>query len=336
MKKVWIVPIESLEERYSKQWNLWFPREFSKLGIKYSVIEGKTLSDKIEVGSFLDVYSTNFYKANQLCVLIKNLKEGLIKEDIIFFHDLWFPGLEMLQYIRQGGDKKFKIAGILHAGTYDPNDFLARKGMQWWGKDLENSWFNFVDVIFVATKYHKRLLALNRNIDPKKIYVTGLPIYFDDYPIINRQKENIIVFPHRLDLEKAPEDFDELINNYCSRYPDWSFIKTKEVCSNKEQYYQILAKSKISVSFALQETWGIAQQESIIYNCLPLVPDRLSYSEMYPFIFKYGDVSEFHIKLQEMMEGYKIYQQDFYILRENLKMKGVNAILNMVNILREL
>ena len=42
---------------------------------------------------------------------------------------------------------------------------------------------------------------------------------------------------------------------------------------------------------ALQETWGIAMIESVLSGCIPIVPDRLSYSELYPALFKYPDVN---------------------------------------------
>ena len=205
---LWNVPIESLEERYSNQWNRWFPREFKRLGVEFYTIYGETLTDKIETGSFLDVYSTNYFKMSQLQQLIKLLYERKIKDkDVILFHDLWFPGIEALQYIRQGAGIDFKIMGILHAGTYDPNDFLTKSGMGYWGEHLENSWFKFIDKIFVATKFHKVLITTSRHIEPKKIVVTGLPIY-DEFSDTSIKKENIVVFPHRLDKEKNPEEFD--------------------------------------------------------------------------------------------------------------------------------
>src|SRR6185369_17205567 len=94
-----------------------------------------------------------------------------------------------------------------HAGTYDPFDFLTKKGMQVWGKDLENSWLQIVDKIFMATKFHKQLLEETRTVDPNKVIVTGHPMYHMHGVT---EKENICVFPHRLDSEKQPELFDEM------------------------------------------------------------------------------------------------------------------------------
>ena len=278
---LWNVPIESLDARYSAQWNSWFPQEFKKHHVAFETIEGRNLTSKIETGAFLDVHSTNYYKATQLQKLTKLLFNGQIRDsDTIFFHDLWFPGLEALQYIRQGAETNFKICGILHAGTYDENDFLCRKGMQFWGEPLENCWLSFIDKIFVATHYHKNLLCKKRNVHPSKIFVTGLPMYPATF-VQEHAKENIVVFPHRLDPEKQPWLFDEMAIALTKKYPDWKFISTKKECRTKEEYYALLAKAKIAVSFALQETWGIAQLEALFSAVIPICPNRLSYKEIY-------------------------------------------------------
>ena len=46
-------------------------------------------------------------------------------------------------------------------------------------------------------------------------------------------KENLIVFPHRLDKEKCPEVFDSL----AKQLPEYKFVKTLEVTKNKKEYY---------------------------------------------------------------------------------------------------
>jgi hypothetical protein len=50
---------------------------------------------------------------------------------------------------------------------------------------------------------------------------------------------------------------------------------------------RLLATSKIVFSASLQETLGISAYEGALLNSIPMVPDRLSYSEMYQDIFKY-------------------------------------------------
>ena len=328
------VPIESLEERYSASWNKWFPEAFQDMRIDFVNIYPDTLSDHIKDGSFLDVCGTNYFKAGQLKILTKMLFQDEIGEDdVIFFHDIWCPGIEMLQYIRQGKGMKFKICGILHAGTYDSYDFLAKQGMASWGGPLEEVWFSFIDQIYVATDFHKELILRKRKIDPDKIKVTGLPIYNKECPDM-RGKENIVVFPHRLDSEKNPQLFDRLSIEAATK--GWRFIKSKEECKTKKEYFELLNRSKIAVSFADQETWGIAQQEALFAKCFPVVPDRLSYKEMYLDEFRYYAYDHAVLLVKKLMEPSK---EDFDQLQNNrnvLLRRGDLAIPNIVKEMEKL
>ena len=267
----------------------------------------------------------------KLCELAYN--HELRDDDVIFLADAWFPGLEMLSYIRDGLGLKFKIMGCLHAGSYDPYDFLAKKGMEYWAESIENGWFKILDKIFVATNFHKQFVCSKRKIDHKKVIVTGFPIYDEQKHDI--KKENIMVFPHRLDSEKNPQLFDYLEQQIHLRYPRllWKFVKTKDVTKTKQEYYDLLKKSKIAISYANQETWGIAMQEALFARCIPIVPNRLSYSELYDPLFKYGrGTTEESISLVVKA----MTQRDLFIdaLERNRKVlleKGSKAIGNMIS-----
>lgn len=294
MRKIINVPIEPLEERYSAQWNRWIPAELSRLGVDHIHLDFiEPLSDKIRNGSFLDVIGTNYYKAKQLAELMDLIDRGqIVSGDVILLNDIWFPGLEMLAYVRDAIGRDFKIAGIAHAGTWDPYDFLSQKKMGRWGEDLENSWFEIVDYILVNSHYHKQLLKNSRTIDSDKIFVVGYPFKPEEFVEPKPKKENIVVFPHRLDPEKQPELFDYLAIVLQKTFPDWQFIKTKDVWTNKKAYYDLLNRSKIAFSCALQETFGIAMVEATLCGCIPVVPDRLSYHHLYDKIFKYSEKEE--------------------------------------------
>ncbi|MFH1506334.1 MAG: hypothetical protein ABIE94_05105, partial [archaeon] len=242
MKRIIFIPIEPLIERYSANWLRWFPKEFDRLGINYVMINPRPLSDKIRDGSFLDISGTHYYKAMQLAEISRMIYNYQITDnDVFFIADAWYSGIEALAYMRDGLGLDFKIAGILFAGTYDPNDFLTKKGMEYWGKDLENSWLRIYDKIFVGSDFHKRLICSTRDADPKKISVVGHPSYYEG---THCEKENIIVFPHRLDEEKNPHLFDSLSVMVEESFPDWKCIKTKEVCKTKQEYLDLLERAK--------------------------------------------------------------------------------------------
>ena len=292
---IWNIPIEPYEERYTEQWYRWFHNSFDKLGLEYRTIDGDTMTDKVEVGSVLDVYGTHYYKFSQLQLLMASLRANEIKDDdILFFHDLWFPGIEALAYVRNMTGIKFKIWGVLHAGTWDNKDFTFLSGMRPWAKHIENGWLKLFDRVYLGSIHHKFLIANNNqtyeDVDElwNKLFVTGLPFDYQEARRVNLSpKENIVVFPHRLNKEKRPDLFDQLKDTLSAKYPNWQFIKTKDVCKTKEEYYQLLGKSKIAVSFAEQETFGYAMLEAIANDCIPIVPNHLSYAEMEIYHIKF-------------------------------------------------
>ena len=328
-----VVPIEPLEERYSKQWYEW---------------TRKHLEDHE-----IDVYGTNIYKNRQLEIILGLFRDGLVANgDVFWFHDLWFPGLEMLFYLRDALKIDFKIYGCLHAGTYDSHDYLSQCGMGKWGEDLENAWLAGVDGVFVATQYHAKLLCTNRKIETEKLHVTGFPFYprefmqdrlpeVDSTKLKNRiGKEGLvsIVFPHRLDAEKNPQMFDELaevlMSNRSLKKYQFEFIKTKEVCTSKDAYYDLLSVSDIAVSFADQETWGIAMQEATVLGCIPVVPARLSYMEMYSTgatsLFFDGTVEYCAEVIEDILKNPHVYNNLRFESALRFESNGASALPNML------
>lgn len=329
------IPIEPIEERYSIQWDRWFKVGFTEGEVPFETVYGEKTSGKINTGSFLDVVETNLYKTSQLYKIINILKTvGRTEKIVLFFHDLWFPGLPTIAYIKAGlGLKNVKICGCLHAGSYDRFDFLSKMGMSRWAEHSENSWFGgIVDEIFVATGFHKKLITSMRKVPFYKIHVTGFPIYPSYNLPVMENKKDIIVFPHRLDSEKNPERFNHLITHF----PSCEFIKTKEVCKSKKEYYNLLGAAKIAISTADQETWGIAMQEAVFQGCVPIVPNKLSYKEMYFSDFRYDRFSEMVEKIKYFLHQSKI-TKGLVTSQQNLFIKaGENAIPNMIEIIKNL
>lgn len=279
MEGLIFVPIELFEERYSKQWYYWFMSSFMKYRIN-PIVVGDTKERPITTGQFLDIYDTNSYKMKQMAEIVELVKNGF--EGTIFFMDMWFPGLEVLGYLRDCAKAKIKIKGILHAGTWDEHDFITKSGLDKWAKELEISWMKLADEVFVATEFHKNMIESYLGEKYAKITVVNFPVYRND-EMANTKKENIVVFPHRMAPEKQPEVFDQVWQIWYDKYINdigpVGWIKTKDVCRTKTEYYNLLAKSKVAFSSALQETFGIAMLEAVSLGCMPVAPNRLSYRE---------------------------------------------------------
>jgi hypothetical protein len=338
--RIFNIPIEPLEERYSTQWIKWFAGEFDKQEIDYTtILPTFRLTSKIETGSFLDVYGTNHFKTLQMAALIEILyRERCYKtRDWIFFHDLWYPGIESLAYIRNGADKHFKIAGCLHAGTWDVHDFLYQKGMMDWGGYFEEAVLTLTDIIFVATEYHKNLICDKHGQRwHRKIHVTGFPIYPETFVQEGEKDERLVVFPHRLDAEKDWQAFLSLA--IAMEDEKYKFVMTKRACNTKEEYYKLLSKATFALSFAWQETWGIAMQEALFSGCIPLMPNRLSYMEMYPQELLYKDPIKLERRLRQYLwntPSLATAKFEAEKARKHLRQLGKNAIPKMIQLMKE-
>ena len=69
--------------------------------------------------------------------------------------------------------------------------------------------------------------------------------------------------------------------------PEYQFIKCQELNLTKSDYHSLLGRSKLVFSANLQETLGISVYEGLVVGSIPMVPDRLSYTEMWSDNFKY-------------------------------------------------
>lgn len=300
------LPIEQYPNRYTAEWCQQFESAFTAEEVSFSSIIPEQEVTQIKQGSVLDACGTNLYKLAQLDRLLRLIHTGQVTEDtVIFFADLWFPGIESLFYIRNITGINFKIAGILHAGSWDPFDFTSRTGMRNWAQHVELGWLNAVDLIFVATQWHKDLIVMNSGtFDEDKIFVTGLPFYPGKAIAMSRidprdvKKEDLIVFPHRLDEEKHPEKFDRL----AKKYPQWMFAKTLTVTNSREDYFKMLARAKVMISYAEQETFGYSTLEAMALGCHVIVPDALSYRETVPASNRYKNEREISGMLETFMQ----------------------------------
>lgn len=351
--KIVLFPIEPFEERYTQQWYEWFSSALEELKIRHIVINPPQLNNGIKYGQVLDAVNTNYYKSLQIAEFMKLIHNKEIDDQTtVLLLDGWFP-VEQLEYVRKITGIKFKIAGILHAGTWDPFDFLNRYSFKESKVDFfEISMLAILDKIYVASNFHKNLIlefvkknnnfTLNSGfIDSieKKIEIVRFPISIQDGRRSKQfnNRENNVIFPHRLDAEKRSDLFD-VLKHANTQYSvlDYNFIKTKDVCNSKDEYYNLLSNSKVAVSFAQQETFGIAMLESAYFGCIPFVPDKLSFKEMYPSVFKYPINQSENFKyllgrIKYLLDNYNIYSNIAKQLADQYSRAEYNILINLLN-----
>ena len=319
MRKLFYMGLESYEARYTLQLENWNERVFGKRDIDYEVITGEELdnSKAIVTGSVLDAHGRTYYSLSQTMSLIQKMKNGEItSDDVIFYEDMFTPGLECLPYIMDQSPKEFRPKVYLRflAQTTDPDDFLIREGMFNWMRKYEEMVDEFVDGIMVASEEfvaHLRTAGLK-----SPIYVTGLPYGKEevrgriDSDIPLHQRANRVGFAARWDDEKQPHFYMDLAEAYYKVDPEVEFAifcGHPELKSNdqeyvdraialqagntanfkiytglqKNDYYNLLADSQVLFNCALQDWVSNTVSEADTMGTLTLYPAYRSFPEVF-------------------------------------------------------
>lgn len=132
-----------------------------------------------------------------------------------------------------------------------------------------------------------------------------------------------IVWPHRWEHDKDPEAFFSAVSTLAREGLDFevavagqSFRETRDTMrdaalalgdrlvhcdepASRSEYARLLASADVAVSTARNEFFGLAMMEACYAGCMPLVPDRLAYPELYPGEFLYGGHEELVARLRE-------------------------------------
>ena len=313
---IYIVDLESVETRYTGQWKTHVPALLQKAGHNVNIISGPTdIPSATTPGAFLNFGGTNIYKASQVEQMGRLFCNGSVHPgDHFVFTDAWHPGIINLKYMSELLDIPVITHGLWHAGSYDPQDFLGRLvGNKPWVRNAEKSFYHAFDHNYFATDFHidmfgKNLFDANLGTmyDYKtsgKIVRTGWPMeYMQDTLLMykNMPKRDLILFPHRI----APEKQVEIFRDLKEHLPQYEFVICQEQQLTKREYHNLLGEAKLVFSANLQETLGISWYEGAIVDAIPMVPDRLSYSEMAMDVFKYPS------KWTESYDAYTVYRPD--------------------------
>ena len=319
MRKLFYMGLESYEARYTLQLQDWNERVFNFRGVDYEVITGEELdnSKAIVTGSVLDAHGRTYYSLSQTMTLIQMMKNGeLTSDDVIFYEDMFTPGLECLPYIMDQSPPEFRPKVYLRflAQTTDPDDFLIREGMFGWMRKYEEMVDEFVDGICVASEEfvaHLRIAGLKA-----PIYVTGLPYGKEEVrsridtniPLDERTKR--VGFAARWDDEKQPHFYMDLAEAYYKIDPEVEFaifcghpeLKSSDpeyvdralalqegdtanfkiyTGLKKNDYYNLLADSRVLFNCALQDWVSNTVSEADTFGTLTLYPAYRSFPEVF-------------------------------------------------------
>ena len=322
MARVFLIDLESVETRYTGQWKTHVPALLKKAGHNVNIISGPTdIPSATTPGAFLNFGGTNIYKASQVEQMGRLFCNGSVNPgDHFVFTDAWHPGIINLKYMSELLNIPVTTHGLWHAGSYDPQDFLGRLvGNKPWVRHAEKSYFWAFDHNYFATEFHVKLFIdellmdglkeenpwyfedFEERYESGKMVRTGWPMeYMHDtlLPYKNMPKRDLILFPHRI----APEKQVEIFRDLATHLPQYEFIVCQDQQLTKNEYHNLLGEAKMVFSANLQETLGISCYEGAVVDAIPMVPDRLSYTEMYFDAFKYPS------EWTESFESYEVFR----------------------------
>lgn len=299
-----IVDIEAVDTRYTKQWKDYLPKQLRHAtNEEVVVISGGETPQATTPGAFLNFGGTNVYKSKQLEIIGEMFCKGQIKNgDYFLYTDAWNPTVIQLRYMAELLGVDIRVGGLWHAGSYDPHDFLGRLiGDKPWVRNAERSMYDCYDHNFFATDFHIEMFLTTLYDDypwiddeleealageHDRIKRVGWPMEYLKDSLVSysgMDKRDLILFPHRV----APEKQVDIFRDLAEQLPEYEFVVCQERELTKNEYHNLLGEAKMVFSANLQETLGISWYEGAITNAIPMVPDRLSYSEMALPEFKY-------------------------------------------------
>ena len=317
--KIFYMGLEPYEGRYTLQLQDWTERAFKKRGVDYVVVPGTTIDDSkaIVTGQVLDAHGRSYFGMSQMMNLVQMMKAGEVtSEDIVFFEDMFQPGMESLPYIMNQSPAEFRPKVWIRclAQSIDPDDFIHVWGMSKWMSLYEEMCNEFVTGVLAT---NEEMVAHMKVANWKApIYnISGLS--FGKEEVQSRIKEikpfeertMRVIFGARWDQEKQPGFFMDMIDHWLQNkklppvefcicvggplrsnnkvYVDRARLMEKEgtltIYENlkKNEYYNILADSRVLFNCALQDWTSNTVSEADALGTNVLFPAYRTFPEVF-------------------------------------------------------
>jgi hypothetical protein len=290
MRKLYYMGLEPYKARYTLQLQDWNTAVFDRRGIDYVVVPGETLSNDqaIVTGQVLDAHGRTYYGMSQLMNLIRMMKAGeLNNEDVIYFEDMFQPGIESLPYILKQIDPALRPRIYVRclAQSIDPDDFVHVWGMADFMGHYEKMVDSFVDGVLATNEemvMHMKIAGWKAPI----YNISGLA--FGKAEVQSRvssikpfnERKNRVVFSARWDQEKQPDFYMDLIEQWYKENPNHP-ISSIEFCvcsggklkSNSDSYMQrtrdLQSRGLLTIYEDLEKNnyYNIVNNSRVVFNC---------------------------------------------------------------------
>ena len=292
MRKLFYMGLESYEARYTLQLTEWNKRVFNKRGLDVVYVPGDTLdnSKSIVVGQVLDAHGRSYFGMSQLMNLVKMMRKGEVtSEDVVYFEDMFQPGIESLPYIMDQVPDSMRPRVFVRclAQAIDPDDFVHVWGMSKWMGLYEQMVNELVKTSGGA------VLATNEEmVAHMRIAGWTAPIYnisglaFGKEEVLERvggranikpfnERTTRVGFAARFDQEKQPGFFMDLAEEYQARYPgvEFAIFQGGPLRSNNPDYVEraraLEAQGKIKIydNLSKNDYYNLLNDTRVLFNC---------------------------------------------------------------------
>ena len=320
MRKLYYMGLEPYKARYTLQLQDWNEAVFKRRGIDYVLVPGETLSNDqaIVTGQVLDAHGRTYFGMSQLMNLVSMMKAGEINhQDVIYFEDMFQPGIESLPYILNQIDHSLRPRIFVRclAQSIDPDDFVHVWGMSEFMGHYEKMVDSFVDGVLASNEemvMHMKVAGWK-----SPIYnISGLAFGKDEVrarvpdelkPFDQRKFR--VGFAARWDQEKQPDFYMDLAELWNERHPgqrlefavfagsklksnnDSYMARTRDLQARglltvyedleKNDYYALLNDSRVLFNCALQDWVSNTVSEADTLGCNVLYPAYRSFPETF-------------------------------------------------------
>ena len=289
MRKLYYMGLESYEARYTLQLTEWNRRVFDRRGLDVVYVPGTTIdnSQAISVGQVLDAHGRSYFSMSQMMNLVQLMKNGAItSEDVIYFEDMFQPGMESLPYILDQipADQRPRVYVRCLAQSIDPDDFVHVWGMARWMGLYEQMVNEFVTGVLATNEEmvaHMRIAGWRAPI----YNISGLA--FGKAEVLERINgaDNVqpfenrtmrVGFAARFDQEKQPGFFMDLIEMWNNQGPypvEFAVFSGAPLRSNNHEYisraYELEAQGKLKIYDKLNKNdyYSLLNDTRVLFNC---------------------------------------------------------------------
>ena len=289
MRKLFYMGLESYEARYTLQLTEWNRRVFDQRGLDVVYVPGTTIdnSQAISVGQVLDAHGRSYFSMSQMMNLVQLMKNGEVtNEDVIYFEDMFQPGMESLPYIldQVPSDQRPRVYVRCLAQSIDPDDFVHVWGMARWMGLYEQMVNEFVTGVLATNEEmvaHMRIAGWRAPI----YNISGLA--FGKAEVLERingadnvqpfeNRTHRVGFAARFDQEKQPGFFMDLIEMWHAQGPypvEFAVFSGGALRSNNTEYIDraraMEAEGKLKIYDGLDKNdyYNLLNDTRVLFNC---------------------------------------------------------------------